>query len=81
MVPVDPVTYHAYAGEYEASGLPRTIISTDAGQALCFGIAVRTETVRLYPSAEDHFFILEGNIEVNFRRRYKREHHRTASRG
>ena len=63
---VDSSLHHAYVGEYHAGGLPDTTISTDGGQLYISSSPLGPHRVKLYPSAEDRFFMLESDIEVSF---------------
>jgi CubicO group peptidase (beta-lactamase class C family) len=63
---VNPATYQTYVGEYEASGLPPAAISADAGHLYVSAPPLGPKRVELYPSDEDHFFMLENNVEVSF---------------
>jgi CubicO group peptidase (beta-lactamase class C family) len=62
---VDRVAYDAYVGEYEANGI-RTTISTEEGRLYVSAPPLGPEPIRLYPSTDGHFFILDLNFDVTF---------------
>ena len=61
---VDPASYQSYIGEYDSGGIPVTI-TTEAGQLYILASPLGPQRVRLYPFAENRFFILNDNIEVD----------------
>jgi len=63
---IDPALYRSYAGEYNAAGVSPTAISTEAGELYLSAAPLGPQRVKLYPTTEDHFFMLEHTIEVRF---------------
>ena len=67
VVPLEPVIAGQYAGRYDADGTPIAI--TRKGQQLFLQTSSMGPTsLKLYPSDERSFFILEGDIDVTFTR-------------
>ena len=62
---VDPAVYRSYVGEYDANVI-RATISTDGGQLFAFASPLGLQRVRLYPSAEDRFFLLDQDMDLTF---------------
>jgi CubicO group peptidase (beta-lactamase class C family) len=62
---VNPAVYRSYIGEYDANGI-RTTITTDAEQLFAFASPLGPQPVRLYPSAEDRFFLLDQDVDLTF---------------
>jgi len=65
VVDVDPAVYRAYLGEYDANGI-RATISTDGEQLFALASPLGPQRVRLYPSAEDRFFLLDQDVDLTF---------------
>jgi CubicO group peptidase (beta-lactamase class C family) len=63
---IDPAIYQMYVGQYDESE-PRITVSTDRGNLYIAAVPFGQEPVRLYPSAPDRFFMLEGTLEFSFR--------------
>ena len=67
VVPLEPALASQYAGRYDADGSPIAI--TREGQQLFLQTPPLGPTpLKLYPSGERSFFILEGDIDVTFTR-------------
>ena len=63
---VEPATMASYAGRYDADGTPVTI-SLQSGQLLIQAAPLGPSAIRLYPFAEDQFFVQEsGDFQVRF---------------
>ena len=62
---VNPAMYRSYVGEYDANGI-RATISTDGGQLFAFASPLGPQRIRLYPSAEDRFFLLDQDLDLTF---------------
>jgi CubicO group peptidase (beta-lactamase class C family) len=62
---VNPAVYRSYVGEYDANGI-RATITTDGEQLFAFASPLGPQRVRLYPSAEDRFFLLDQGVEMTF---------------
>ena len=62
---VNPAVYRSYVGEYDANGI-RATISTDGEQLFAFASPLGPQRVRLYPSAEDRFFLLDQDVDLTF---------------
>lgn len=52
-------------GEYDANGI-RATITTDGEQLFAFASPLGPQRVRLYPSAEDRFFLLDQDVDLRF---------------
>jgi CubicO group peptidase (beta-lactamase class C family) len=67
VVPLDPAIGLQYAGRFEVDGTP--IAVTYEGQQLFLQTPAMGPTpLKLYPSGEHSFFVLEGDIDVTFAR-------------
>jgi CubicO group peptidase (beta-lactamase class C family) len=62
---VHPAVYRSYVGEYDANGI-RATISTDGAQLFALASPLGPQRVRLYPSAEDRFFLLDQDVDLTF---------------
>jgi CubicO group peptidase (beta-lactamase class C family) len=62
---VNPAVYRSYVGEYDANGI-RATITTDGEQLFAFASPLGPQRVRLYPSAEDRFFLLDQDVDLTF---------------
>jgi CubicO group peptidase (beta-lactamase class C family) len=62
---VNPAVYRSYVGEYDANGI-RTTISTDGERLFALASPLGPQRVRLYPSAEDRFFLLDQDVDLTF---------------
>jgi hypothetical protein len=63
---VDPATLAPYAGSYDANGTPVTI-SLQSGHLSIQTAPMGPASLKLFPSAEDRFFVLESDaFEVRF---------------
>jgi CubicO group peptidase (beta-lactamase class C family) len=62
---VNPAVYRSYVGEYDANGI-RATITTDGEQLFAFASPLGPKRVRLYPSAEDRFFLLDQDVDLRF---------------
>ena len=62
---VDPAMYRSYVGDYDVNGI-LTTITTDGQQLFALASPLGPEPVRLYPSAEDRFFLLEQDVDLAF---------------
>jgi hypothetical protein len=66
VVQMDPATLASYAGQYDANGVPVTV-GLESGQLSIQALPMGPSPVKLYPSAEDRFFVLESiDFEVTF---------------
>jgi hypothetical protein len=62
---VNPAVYRSYVGEYDVNGI-RTTITTDGDQLFAFASPLGPQRVRLYPSAENRFFLLDQDVDLTF---------------
>src|SRR5437660_2665831 len=62
---INPAVYRSYVGEYDANGI-RATISTYGEQLFAFALPLGPQRVRLYPSAEDRFFLLDQDLDLTF---------------
>ena len=67
VVPVDPAIAGLYAGHYDAEGTS-IAITREGEQLLLQSPPLGPAPLKLYPSGERSFFILEGDIDVTFTR-------------
>ena len=67
VVPIEPAIAGQYAGQYDAEGTPIAITRTGR-QLLLQTPPLGPTPLKLYPSGERSFFILEGDIDVTFTR-------------
>jgi CubicO group peptidase (beta-lactamase class C family) len=66
VVQVDPARLALYAGQYDADGIPVTV-SLQSGQLSIHAGPLGSAPFKLYPGAEDRFFVLESEgFEVRF---------------
>ncbi|HEX4948682.1 MAG TPA: serine hydrolase [Blastocatellia bacterium] len=65
LAPEQPELYPSYVGKYDINGTHATI-STQGGQLFLTAAPLGAAPVRLYPTADNRFFILEDNLEVTF---------------
>jgi hypothetical protein len=61
---IDPAIYQMYAGQYDEE--PRITVSTEGGHLYIAAVPFGPQRIRLYPSAVDRFFMLEGTLEFSF---------------
>ena len=67
VIPIEPALAGQYTGRYDADGTP--IAVTGEGRQLFLQTPPLGSTaLKLYPSDERSFFILEGDIDVTFTR-------------
>jgi CubicO group peptidase (beta-lactamase class C family) len=65
-VKADPATLASYSGAYDADGVPVTI-SVESGQLSIQALPLGAASLRLFPSGEERFYLLEDdNFEVRF---------------
>ena len=63
---IDPATLASYSGQYDADGTPVTI-GLQSGQLSIQALPLGPAPLKLYPSGEDRFYLLESdNLEVGF---------------
>jgi CubicO group peptidase (beta-lactamase class C family) len=62
---VNPAVYRSYVGDYDANGILATI-TTDGEQLFALASPLGPERIRLYPSAEDRFFLLDQDVDLTF---------------
>jgi CubicO group peptidase (beta-lactamase class C family) len=62
---VDPALYRSYVGDYDANGI-LTTITTDGQQLFALASPLGPEPLRLYPSADDRFFLLQQDVDLAF---------------
>jgi hypothetical protein len=62
---VNPAMYRSYVGDYDANGI-LTTITTDGEQLFALASPLGPERIRLYPSAEDRFFLLDQDVDLTF---------------
>ena len=55
-----------YAGKYDENGESGINVSTDRGDLYIAAAPFGPERIRLYPSAPDRFFNLDGTLEISF---------------
>lgn len=65
VVAINPMVYASYVGEYEVSGIHVTI-STSGEQLFVQAPPVWPQRVRLYPSADDRFFMVDEDVDLAF---------------
>jgi hypothetical protein len=65
VVAVNPTVHESYVGEYEISGI-RVTISTDGEQLFVQAPPVWPQRVRLYPSGDDKFFLVDEDVDLTF---------------
>lgn len=65
LAPETPDLYPGYAGKYNVNGTTATI-TTQGGQLYLSAPPLGPNSVRLYPTLDTKFFILEDNLEVTF---------------
>jgi CubicO group peptidase (beta-lactamase class C family) len=61
----NPALYSSYAGEYDVNGV-RTTVTRDHDRLYVVAPPVWSQPVRLYPSAEDQFFLLDEDVDLTF---------------
>jgi CubicO group peptidase (beta-lactamase class C family) len=64
-VTVSPTVYPSYVGEYEVSGI-RVTVSATADQLFVHAPPVWPQRVRLYPSGDDRFFLVDEDVDLTF---------------
>jgi len=65
VIPINPTAHESYVGEYEVGGI-RLTISTTGEQLFFQAPPVLPQRVRLYPSGEDQFFLVDENVDLTF---------------
>jgi len=62
---INPAVYESYVGEYEVSGIRVTVSATDE-QLFVQAPPVWPQRVRLYPSGDDRFFLVDEDVDLTF---------------
>ena len=62
---VNPAVYQSYVGDYETNGI-RATITIDGDALFALASPLGPQRVRLFPSADDRFFLLDQNVELMF---------------
>lgn len=61
----NPAVYASYVGEYDVSGMHVTV-TADREQLFVLAPPVWPQRIRLYPSADDRFFLLDEDVDLTF---------------
>ncbi len=65
MASINPAAYQSYVGDYEVSGI-RATVSSEGGELFVLAPPLGPHRVRLFPSAEDRFFLLDTDMDLTF---------------